>query len=302
MATGNSFKTMGFEFRIGFSTVGRIVKECCQAIWETLPPIYMPHPDQKHWKQIARQFEEKWQFPNCIGALDGKHFPIQCPNNAGTAYFNYKGTHSIVLLALVDANYKFTWIDVGNYGRNSDGGIFEKSLLGQWSANNRIDFPRDEPLTPTGQICPFVMVGDEAFPLKSYLMRPFSRNNLTGEAEKNFNYRLSRARRVVENAFGILAARWRIFRKPIEANPEVADKMILAACCLHNFLGISPTDSVEPFDANSNTSLRPIGFIRRNYALEAFGVRELFKNFFISNEGNAMCPWQRDIIRRGRRN
>lgn len=292
---------MGFEFRIGFSTVGQIVKECCQAIWETLQPLYMPQPDQKHWKQIAKQFEEKWQFPHCIGALDGKHVQIQCPNNAGTAHFNYKGTHSIVLLALVDANYKFTWIDVGNYGRNSDGGIFERSLLGQWSASNRIGFPTDEPLTPTGPLCPFVMVGDEAFPLKRYLMRPFSRNNLAGEAEKIFNYRLSRARRIVENAFGILAARWRIFRKPIETSPEVADKIILAACCLHNFLGISSTESVEPFDVNAINSLKPVDFIRRNYALDAFGVRELYKNFFISDTGIAMCPWQRDIIRRGRR-
>ncbi|XP_050307901.1 putative nuclease HARBI1 [Anthonomus grandis grandis] len=171
LATGISCKSLGFEFCTGFSTVGEIVKECCEAIWRTLQPIYMPQPDQKHWKQIARQVQENWRFPHCIGALDGKHVQIQCPNNAGSAYFNYKGTHSIVLLALVDANYKFTWIDVGNYGRNSDGGIFETSLLGQWFASNKIDVSTDKPLTPTGQ------VGDEAFPLKRYLMRPFSRNN-----------------------------------------------------------------------------------------------------------------------------
>jgi hypothetical protein len=64
----------------------------------------MPQPNESQWKEIARDFENTWNFPHCIGALDGKHIQIRCSFGAGFLYYNYKGTHSIVLLALVDAN------------------------------------------------------------------------------------------------------------------------------------------------------------------------------------------------------
>lgn len=84
---------------------------------------------------------------------------------------------------------------------------------------------------------PYVMVADEAFPMKSYLMRPYSRATFGGnEGNKIFNYRLSRARRVVKNAFGILSNRWRIFQTNIQIQPKSVDNIVLAACCLHNML------------------------------------------------------------------
>lgn len=84
---------------------------------------------------------------------------------------------------------------------------------------------------------PYVIVGDETFQLKSYPLRPYSRRNLGGdEAKKIFNYHLSRARRVVENSFGILAARGRIFLPYMEVQPDTAQEVILAAICLHNML------------------------------------------------------------------
>ena len=86
--------------------------------------MYMSVPIETEWKEIAENFMNKWQFPHCLGAVDGKHISIKCPPNAGSQFFNYKHFHSIVLLAVVDANKKFIIIDVGSMGRFSDGGIF----------------------------------------------------------------------------------------------------------------------------------------------------------------------------------
>lgn len=128
-----------------------------------------------------------WNFPNCIGAIDGKHINIRCPIGGGSAYYNYKGAHSIVLLALVDANYWFTTVDVGSYCRNSDGSIFSKSALGQSLERGQLNLPADTPLMEGGIPLPHVMVGDEEFPLKPYLLRPYSRSTLGGDESKKYS-------------------------------------------------------------------------------------------------------------------
>ena len=83
---------------------------------------------------MAAQFNELWNFPNCIGAMDGKHIQMRRPINSGSYYFNYKGFFSIVLLGLVDADYKFIYIDVGCNGRISDGGVYRNSSLSHSSS------------------------------------------------------------------------------------------------------------------------------------------------------------------------
>ncbi|KAJ8034389.1 Protein ALP1-like [Holothuria leucospilota] len=177
----------------------------------------MPVPDADLWKSVANQFETRSNFQNCIGALDGKHVVIQAPPNSGSMFFNYKGTFSIVLLALVDADYKFIAIDVGAYGRNSDGGIYASSSLGQMLETDTLDVPGPKvlPGAPHLGTVPHVIVADEAFPLKTYIMRPCPGRHL-GEERKFFNYRLSRARRIVENAFGILRTKWQIYQRKIQ--------------------------------------------------------------------------------------
>ena len=151
------------------------------------------------WLKIAEEFERKWNFPNCIGALDGKHVVIQAQPNSGfgsfqSQIFNYKGTFSIILMA----------VDISAYGRNSDGGIFSESEFGQLLQSGRMNVLLDRPLPGTDKSLPFVIVEDEAFPLKRYIMRPYPGRDLTC-IRQIFNYSLSRARIIVENAFGMLA-------------------------------------------------------------------------------------------------
>jgi len=111
-----------------------------------------------------------WHFPNYISAIDGKHINIQCPIYGGSIYYNYKGSNSIVLLAIVGADYKFIAIDIGAYGKNSNGGIFSQSVIGKKLNNKTLNVPEPVPLTENGEPLPYVIVGDEAFPLKNDLL------------------------------------------------------------------------------------------------------------------------------------
>jgi hypothetical protein len=169
-------------------------------------------------------------MPNCLGAIDGKHVVMESPPHSGSLYYNYKGTFSIVLMATCDAEYNFTTIDVGGYGKQSDGGIFARSTLGKKLNNGTLDIcgPRNLPATETQLPC--FLVGDEAFPLTKFMMRPYPGRGMT-TSRRIFNYRLSRARRCIENTFGIMASKFRIFRKPIDARPKQVEYIVLGIVC-----------------------------------------------------------------------
>lgn len=95
--------------------------------------------------------------------------------------------------------------------------------------------PPPEPLTNTADNMPYCIVADDAFAMKTFMMKPYSMRKLT-MPQRVFNYRLSRARRIIENVFGLCAARFRVLLKPIEMRPEKVVKVVLAICALHNFL------------------------------------------------------------------
>lgn len=201
-----------------------------------LMPQVMPQPTEESWKQIAKDFWNIWNSPNCLGALDGKHVTIQAPPNSGSNFFNYKKIFSVVLLALVDANYNFIAVDVDAYGKNSDGGILAHSNLGKSLENGSLHIPNSKFLPGTNNYVPYVILGDEAFPLKTYLMRPYPGKQLEDSSKRIYNYRLCRTRRVVENCFGILTQKFRIYNRRIQSKPENIDYIILSTCVLHNFI------------------------------------------------------------------
>lgn len=180
------------------------------------------------WEQVSNQFESLWHFPQCLGAIDGKHINFRAPRSSGSYYYNYKGTHSIVLLALVDATYKFLYVDVGVNGRISDGGVYRESSLKKAIDTNILDFPEDKKLRGMKLALPYVFVGEDAFPLSRRLMKPYGDRGLTKE-KRIFNYRASRARRVVENAFGILANRFRVLLTTMNLSPDKVEIITLAA-------------------------------------------------------------------------
>ena len=101
LASSESQQSLSWSFRLSRTTVSKIVKETCKAVWKVLSPIYLRSPStEQEWKQISNDFEEIWNLPHCIGAIDGKHIAIECPKKTGSKYFNYKGFFSLVLLAI----------------------------------------------------------------------------------------------------------------------------------------------------------------------------------------------------------
>ena len=199
LATGDSFRTISFSYRVGHCTVARIVGEVCKVIWDCLVNEFMAVPKKDDWRAIADGFLQEWNFPNCVGSIDGKHVVVQAPSNSGSLYYNYKHTFSIVLLAVVDANLVFRMVDVGGYGRNSDGGTLSNSPFGQSLRDGTLDLAEDRviPGAEDRGPMPYVLVADEAFPLRCNLMRPFPGTNLA-TGRRAFNYRFSRARLIVE--------------------------------------------------------------------------------------------------------
>jgi len=279
---------------MGRSTVSGIVEEVCEALWKNLQPIVMPEPNEEIWRASENVFKEKWNFPHCVAAIDGKHVRIKAPPHRGSEFFNYKKYHSLGLLALVDANKRFLTVDVGQYGRVSDGNIFANSNIAMHLARQNIGLPPDGNLG--GIPLPYIVIGDEAFPLKRYLMRPYPRSaRRLSEAERIFNYRLSRSRNTVENAFGILANTWRIYERPFECRVQLCDKLNLATVVLHNYILESPTE-INPALGEEQT----IPLVRMNVASatnstrEALDVRNSFMEYFMSDEGRV--EWQKRVV------
>lgn len=303
MATGETYASLSFAFRISPSYISQIVKAVLKNLKIALVPTLMPTPKESDFKRISEGFWDKWQFPNCTGAIDGKHVRIRAPENSGSLYFNYREFYSIVLLAIVDHNCKFIAVDVGSYGKEGDSGIFQKSQMGKKIMKNEFNFPEPKTVPDSHIKLPHFLVGDEAFSLDTFMMKPYARkvakNNLNKEI---FNYRLCRARRVSENAFGLLSQVFRIFYTSIGIAPETCTDMILVACCLHNLLRDGFLESaqmpVHQWNQEENlpsnfVTLRGTGGFSNSNGLD---VRAKLTDYFMSQQGAVY--WQHQCVTR----
>ena len=199
LATGSSFNAISFEFLIGATTARKVVRTTCDEIWKVLKPMYMPEKSTEDWITIADQFFQRTNFPNVIGAVDGKHIRIVKPHDSGSSFFNYKKYFSIVLMAWVDAEYKFVCVDISSYGSSSDSSIFKQSNMGRRLEQNNFNIHGDRllPNDENGKAMTFVIVCDDAFGLSNRILRPYGKRNLNLQ-KRIYNYRHTRVRRLVE--------------------------------------------------------------------------------------------------------
>lgn len=180
MASGCSYKDLHYSFRVGISTIGNIIREVTRVIWNNLRSEFMELPSSPHdWQEISNGFQTKANFPHCIGAVDGKHIRLKKPSNSGSMYFNYKEYFSIVLLAIVDSEYRFRYVSVGSYGKDCDSTIFKTTTFWKNLTENSLNLPEPSSLNEQSVAnVPFVLVGDEGFPIHEHLMRPYGGTHL----------------------------------------------------------------------------------------------------------------------------
>uniref|UniRef100_A0A674BYN6 DDE Tnp4 domain-containing protein n=1 Tax=Salmo trutta TaxID=8032 RepID=A0A674BYN6_SALTR len=264
LASGDSIYSLAFTYRLGFETVSQCIMETCEAIERKMLATHLPQPTVETWRQTSQEFQEKWDFPNCLGSDDGKHTK---PPNSGSRFFIMKEPSLWCYSPLwmpITASQLFKWGILGET-------VTEKSmptphLEGQWHQKRCrcAKMPFCLGGEDLGKI-PYTMVGDAAFPLKLYLMRPYSGHNISYETEM-FNYHLCRARITVEKAFGILAARWRILYQKINLLPNV--EMWL-----------------QQGGAGLRQGMRDVTIQANRAGQEAVSVREKFTKYFTSVEG-----------------
>ncbi|XP_031329273.1 protein ALP1-like [Photinus pyralis] len=299
---------IAWNYYVGKTTVHCIIKETCQVLWERLQPIYLSTPSKNDFERTAAGFSRLWNMPNCIGAVNGKHVVIQSPKHSGSQFFSYKKTFSIVLMASCDAQYKFNMVDIGAAGSNHDGMVFRESGFGSALLEQRLQLPNPKVLPGSSILLPHFLVADQAFPLHQNIMRPYPGEHLV-EKKRIFNYRLSRARRCIENAFGIVAQRWRVLRKTIIADLSTCEEIVKATVVLHNFILTEengkkvylPNGYADYIDGEgtlhegrwrgTGQHLTGIGRIGTNNFSHRVGAnRDLLADYFVSDAGSV--PWQ----------
>ncbi|CAG5035770.1 unnamed protein product [Parnassius apollo] len=194
LATVRKYEDLKYSTIISPQALGRIVPETCYAILEALKEYHKFPQSKEDWIEIANGFGTRWNFPHCVGAVDGKHIAIKPPPGAGSYFRNYKGFDSQVLLGVANSKYELIYFSFGINGRVSDGGVFQYTDFYRKLMNKSLNLPKVSNVS--GYNLPYVLVGDQAFSLSQEFMTPFHQNVPNAE-RRIYNYRLSRARRII---------------------------------------------------------------------------------------------------------
>ncbi|XP_065435194.1 uncharacterized protein LOC135978000 [Chrysemys picta bellii] len=276
LATPDSYRSVG----VGISTVGAAVIQVANAITELLLRKVVTLGNV----QVIVDGFAAMGFPNCGGAIDGTHIPILAPENQGTQYINRKGYFSMVLQALVDYKGHFTNINVGWPGRVHDARVFRNTTLFK-RLQQGIYFP-DQKITIGDVEMPLVILGDPAYPLMPWLMKPY-----TGSLDRSqelFSYRLSKCRMVVECAFGRLKGHWRSLLTRSDLSATNIPIVIAACCVLHNLCESKGETFMVGWEAEANRLAADYAqpdtrAIRRAHQ-EALRIREALKTSFMTGQ------------------
>ncbi len=305
LATGASYRDLAFAFRVAHNTISLFIPEVCQAIFEEYQAEMWNTPQTPdEWRPVAEGSETSGTSRTPGGAIDGKHIAITKPGKTGSLYYNFKGFFSIVMLAVVDANYKFMRAP----GSSSDAGIFNRSRLEPALRLGILGLPPPEPLPNDDRDMPFFMIGDDAFPLRTYMMKPYSHRYQT----------IPRAHLQLQVVAGPACCGERVrhpgppLQMPADHHPTQPRNVVkVAKACmtLHNIMRTRYPRPAEPGPRPGSDQVQLVPGAWRDDAVmrdvEAEGrgprttqagkeQRAYFKKYFMSPAGSV--PWQHVAI------
>ncbi|XP_011164982.1 putative nuclease HARBI1 [Solenopsis invicta] len=246
LAKQESFLATGDRFGLPKSTGHNIFRSII-TILSNIMPLYVKWLDANEYLISCNIFENRSRgFQGVIGAIDGCHIPCKQPIRNPHDYYNRKGFHSIILQGVCNHRGKFIDCFIGLPGRMHDARVFRQSPLFQNISNARVHFiPRQ-----------LHLIGDSAYPLMVNLMTPYRENGHLIGPQIQYNTKLSRIRSIIERAFGLLKTKFRRLKYLDIADFDLGNKMIAAACTLHNFiidgdnLNVEDEDYLEDEDVN----------------------------------------------------
>ncbi|XP_034669530.1 uncharacterized protein LOC117902340 [Drosophila subobscura] len=193
-----------------------------------------PNGTQKTFCSRRRGSKKSGTFPTALERLTESMMRQKHHQIAGTAFIITKASTRLCSWRSATPSIGSPiYIDVGAYGSEGDMNAFSNCSFGKALLSETVQFPEDNMIN--GERTAYFIVGDDAFPLAKRIMKPFGSRHLAVD-ERIFNYRLSRARRCIENAFGILCARWMGVQRTLLSRPDKSQKVVAACCSLHNFL------------------------------------------------------------------
>ena len=225
-------------FGLSRSSVSIIVRRVCSAICEHMGPQLIRLPmTEAEVREKTTNFFHHWQFPQCLGAVDGTHVDIKQSSDNATDFINHKSRFSLNIQACCDYNCQFMDVVVKWPGSVHGTRMFVNSALNQKLRSGVIPRCPKRIISDEDPI-PVVILGDPAYPLLPYMMKEYANGGSTSQ-EQYFGYKLCSARNVIECAFGRLKARFSALRREMDINLSDLPKVIYACFVLHNFYEVN---------------------------------------------------------------
>lgn len=276
LATGDTYRSTGLQFGIGRCTAMLITHDFCEALAKRATEfIKFPETEQEVLQSIGL-FTNKSPFPHVVGAVDGSHIALKTvPVNERIEYFNRKQDYSIVIQGVADASFRFLDVSTGYPGSIHDARILRLSKL-QREIDQGTWLNGPSKIIGSSEVGP-LLVGDSAYPLSVWLMKPFKQTPTLTESQLRFNRALSQARVVIEQAFGILKGRWRCLYKPLEEKTSRVPTTIMACCVLHNIcIDVGDPSAIDPVEDDDEMDQSSCNGDEQS---DARGIREDIMNY-----------------------
>jgi len=232
LSTGNSYISTGLNLGLPKSTANMIKNEFCDILRRKAPKFVKFPETEEETEKVIDGFSDKGPFPQVAGAIDGSHIRIKAPIVNAKDYYCRKGFHSVILQGVVDSDGRFMHVSTGYPGSIHDSRMLRMSSLYRDIANERVLHSPTKRIN--GREIKPLLLGDPAYKLKTWLMKPYTQTGVLSASQMNYNKKLSSLRVNVEQAFGMLKGRWRCLQDTLNEDVSRIPTTIIACCVLHN--------------------------------------------------------------------